>query len=197
MLMTEVRGERPNRFRQKATASQLTTYHDQRYEVWWILTYAATFRWSGISIMDPSINSSDCWWFNGVQDIFLARFRPSKPVKLCLKTTANLTMAAHHVHPLWTHSTYLLISTSSRITHYVTIVSNYPFEQWLHCTQMAWTVTWSQSNRAPLDVMEREVHIMDVQQTTLHQLYDAVMPQTVKVVNLKLNLKGILNKVSN
>lgn len=43
--------------------------------------------------------------------------------------------------------------------------------------------------------MEREVHIMDVQQTTLHHLYDAVMPQTVKVVNL--NLKGILNKVSN
>lgn len=77
MLMTEVRGERPNRFRQKATASQLTTYHDQRYEVWWILTYAATFRWSGISIMDPSINSSDCWWFNGVQDIFLAHFRPT------------------------------------------------------------------------------------------------------------------------
>lgn len=38
---------------------------------------------------------------------------------------------------------------------------------------------------------------MDVQQTTLHQLYDAVMPQTVKVVNLNLNLKGILNKVSN
>lgn len=122
---------------------------------------------------------------------------PLAPVKLCLKTTANLMMVAHHVHPLWTHSTYLLISTSSRITHYVTIVSNYPFEQWLHCTQMAWTVTWSQSNRAPLDVMEREVHIMDVQQTTLHQLYDAVMPQTVKVVNLKLNLKGILNKVSN
>lgn len=36
---------------------------------------------------------------------------------------------------------------------------------------------------------------MDVQQTALHQLCDAVMPQTVKVVNL--NLKGILNKVSN
>lgn len=33
LLMTEVKGEWPNRFKQKATASQLTTYHDQRYEV--------------------------------------------------------------------------------------------------------------------------------------------------------------------
>ncbi len=40
---------------------------------------------------------------------------------------------------------------------------------------MASTVTRSQSNRALWDVVEREIHIMDVQPTNLQQPCDAIM----------------------
>ncbi len=54
--------------------------------------------------------------------------------------------------PLWLQCTHLLMTTSSRIMHHV---SNHLWLvswtwQWVHFTQMASTVTRSQSNRAPL-----------------------------------------------
>ncbi len=46
---------------------------------------------------------------------------------------------------------------------------------------MASTVTRSQSNRAPLDVVEREICIMDVEPTNLQQLHDAIMSVWTKI----------------
>jgi len=40
---------------------------------------------------------------------------------------------------------------------------------------MAPTVTRSQPNRAFLDVVERELHVLDVHPTNLHQLQDAIL----------------------
>ncbi len=51
--------------------------------------------------------------------------------------------------------------------------------QWVHFTQMASTVTRSQSNRAPLGC--GEIRIMDVQPTNLQQLRDAIMSIWTKI----------------
>ncbi len=53
--------------------------------------------------------------------------------------------------------------------------------QWVHFTQMASTVTRSQSIEHLWDVVEREIHIMDVQTTNLQQLCDAIMSIWTKI----------------
>lgn len=47
--------------------------------------------------------------------------------------------------------------------------------QWVPCTQMASTITRSQSNGAPLGCGGWEIHTMDVQPTNQQQLCDAVV----------------------
>jgi len=72
-----------------------------------------------------------------------------------------------------------LMASSSRITHHVTkkkssqpvfLIMTMGFS-----TQMAFTVTRSQSNRATLDVVEWEICILDVQLTNLQRPCDVVM----------------------
>ncbi len=65
--------------------------------------------------------------------------------------------------PLWLQCTHLLMATSSRIMHHVTNSNHLRLVswtwQWVHVTQMASTVTRSQSNRAPLGCGEtRDSH---------------------------------------
>ncbi len=53
--------------------------------------------------------------------------------------------------------------------------------QWVNFTQMASTVTRSQSIEHHWDVVEREIHIMDLQPTNLQQLRDAIMSTWTKI----------------
>ncbi len=79
---------------------------------------------------------------------------PLAPIEDRLKAIAYLSIVADHVHPFMTTVYHLLMATSSRIMHmsqssnHLTLVSW--TWQWVHFTQMASTVTRSQSNRAPL-----------------------------------------------
>ncbi len=77
---------------------------------------------------------------------------PLVPIEHRLNTTAYLSIVAGHVHPFMTTVYPSSDATSSRIMHHV---SNHLWLvswtwQWVHFTQMASTVTRSQSNRAPL-----------------------------------------------
>ncbi len=64
---------------------------------------------------------------------------------------------------LWLQCTHLLMTTSSRIMHHVTKLKSsqtgFWTWQWVHFTQMASTVTRSQSNRDLWDVVERKILI--------------------------------------
>ncbi len=79
---------------------------------------------------------------------------PLAPIEDRLKAIAYLSIVADHVHPFMTTVYHLLMATSSRIMHmsqtsnHLTLVSW--TWQWVHFTQMASTVTRSQSNSAPL-----------------------------------------------
>ncbi len=81
---------------------------------------------------------------------------PLVPIEHCLNSTAYLSIVADHV-PLWLQCSHLLMATSSKIMHHVTKLKSSQTGflmtmtwQWVHFTQMASTVTRSQSNRAPL-----------------------------------------------
>ncbi len=79
---------------------------------------------------------------------------PLVPIEHRLNTTAYLSIVADHVHPFLTTVTHLLMATSSRIMHRVTKLKSsqtgFLNMTRVHFTQMAFTVTRSQSNRAPL-----------------------------------------------
>ncbi len=74
------------------------------------------------------------------------------PIEHRLNTTAYLSIVADDVHPFMTTVYHLLMATSSRImsqsSNHLRLVSW--TWQWVHFSQMASTVTRSQSNRAPL-----------------------------------------------
>ncbi len=78
---------------------------------------------------------------------------PLVPIEHRLHATAYLSIVADHVHPFMTTVYPSSDTTSSRITmlqssNHLRLVSW--TWQWVHFTQMASTVTRSQSNRAPL-----------------------------------------------
>ncbi len=79
---------------------------------------------------------------------------PLVPIEHRLNTTANLSIVAHHVHPFMITVYPSSDATSSRIMHHVTKLKSsqtgFLNMKWVHFTQMASTVTRSQSNRAPL-----------------------------------------------
>ncbi len=80
-------------------------------------------------------------------------FGPLVPIEHRLNATAFLSIVADHVIPLWLQCTNLLMyfqqdNASSQSSNHLGLVSW--TWQWDHFTQMASTVTRSQSNRAPL-----------------------------------------------
>lgn len=84
--------------------------------------------------------------------------------------------------PLLTKQHRLTSPTVCSLFHSYSLVSqitwtNFLNRKWVHCTQMASTFTRSQCNRVLWNVVEQEVHIMDVQLANLQQLYDVIMSQ--------------------
>ncbi len=96
--------------------------------------------------------------------------------------------------PLWLQCTHLLMDASSSIMHHVTnhlrLVSW--TWQWVHFTQMASTVTRSQSNTAPLGCGGTGDLHHGCAAENLQQLHDAIMsiwPKTLRnVSNTLFNL---------
>ncbi len=79
---------------------------------------------------------------------------PLVPIEHRLNATAYLSIVADHVHPFMTTVYHLLMATSSSIMHMSQSSNHLRLVswtwQWVNFTQMASTVTRSQSNRAPL-----------------------------------------------
>ncbi len=79
---------------------------------------------------------------------------PLVPIEHRLNATTYLIIVADHVHPFMTTVFPSSDATSSRIMHHITKLKYSQTGswtwQWVHFTQMASTVTRSQSNRAPL-----------------------------------------------
>ncbi len=106
--------------------------------------------------MLPCLNSSGwCWWCNAVGDIFFAHFGPLSTNWASFKCLSLPeycfwpwpSLYDYNVPIFW----WLLsarLCTMSQSSNHLRLVSW--TWQWVHYTQMASTVTRSQSNRAPL-----------------------------------------------
>ncbi len=107
------------------------------------------------------------------------------PIEHRLNATAYLSIVADHVHPFMTTVSHLLMTTSSRIMHRhkAQIISDWFLE---HDNEFTLLKCPPQSpDLNPIehlwDVVEREIHIMDVQPTNLQQLRDALMSIWTKI----------------
>ncbi len=101
----------------------------------------------------PCLNGSGWWWCNSVGDIFLTHFGPLSINWAPFKTPTWVLLLTMSI-PLWLQCTHLLMyfqqdnAQLSQSSNQLRLVSW--TWQWVHFTQMASTVTRSQSNRAPL-----------------------------------------------
>ncbi len=105
---------------------------------------------------------------------------PLVPIKHRLNTTAYLSIVADHVHPFITTvypSSDGFFQQDNAPCHKVQIISDWFLEHNNEFTLLKWPPQSSDLN--PIehlwDVVEREIHIMDVQPTNLQQLRDAIM----------------------
>ncbi len=102
-----------------------------------------------------------------------------------LNATAYLSIVADHVHPFMTTVYPSSDATSSRIMHRhkAQIISDWFLEHDNEFTLLKWPPQSPDLN--PIehlwDVVEREIHIMDVQTTNLQQLCDAIMSIWTKI----------------
>ncbi len=90
---------------------------------------------------------------DGVGDIFLAHFGPLVLIEHRLNATAYMSIVADHVHPFMTtvyQSSDVYFQQDNAPCHKAQIISDWFLEHDNEFTQMASTVTRSQSNRAPL-----------------------------------------------
>ncbi len=106
---------------------------------------------------------------------------PLVPNECRLNVTVYLSIVADHVYPFMTtvypsSDGYFQQDNAPchKISNHLRLVSW--TWQWVHFTQMASTVTRSQSN-----VVEREIRIIDVLLTNLQQLRDATMSIWTKI----------------
>ncbi len=96
------------------------------------------------------------------------------PIDHRLNTTVYLSIVADHVHPFMTTVYHLLMyfQQDNAPCHKDQIISDWFLEHDNEFTLLKWT---PQSPEQLWDVVEREIHIMDVQPTNLQQLRDAIM----------------------
>ncbi len=145
-------------------------------------------------IILPCLNGSGwLWWCNGLGDIFLAHL---VPIEHRLNATVYLNIVADHVHPFMSTVYHLLMyfQQDNAPCHKAQIISDWFLE---HDNEFTLLKCPPQSpDLNPIehlwDVVEREIHIMDVQPTNLQQLCDAIMtiwPKSLRnVSNTLLNL---------
>ncbi len=106
---------------------------------------------------------------------------PLVPIEHRLNTTAYLSIVADHVHPFMTTSSDDFQQDNTR--HKAQIISDWFLEHDNEFTLLKWPPQSPDLN--PIehlwDVVEREIHIMDVQPTNLQQLCDAIVSIWTKI----------------
>ncbi len=137
----------------------------------------------------PCLSSSGWWWWwwwcNGVGIFSWHTLGLLVPIDHRLNSTAYLSIVADHVHPFMTTVYSSSDATSSRIMHRhkAQIISDWFLEHDDEFTLLKWPSQSPDLN--PIenlwDVVEREIHIMDVQPTNLQQLRDAIMSIWTKI----------------
>ncbi len=170
-------------------------------ESWFLLQHSDVGSEFGVKNMKawiilPCLNGSGWWWCNGVGDIFWHTLGPLVPIKHRLNATVYLSIVADHVHPFMTTVYHLLMyfQQDNAPCHKAQIISDWFLEHDNEFTLLKWPPQSPDLN--PIehlwDVVEREIHIMDVQTTNLQQLCDALMtiwPTSLRnVSNTSLNL---------
>ncbi len=116
---------------------------------------------------------------------------PLVPIEHHLNTTVYLSIVADHVHPFITTVYHLLMyfQQDNASCHKAQIISDWFLEHDNEFTLLKWPPQSPDLN--PIehlwDVVEREIHIMDVQMTNLQQLCDAIMTIWTKISNTLLN----------
>ncbi len=142
--------------------------------------------WKHGSIL-PCLNSSGWWWW-GVMGWGIFSWHtlgPLGPIQHCLNTTAYLSIVAAMSIPLWLQCTHLLMyfQQDNAACHKAQIISDWFLEHDNEFTLLKWPPQSPDLN--PIehlwDVVEREIHIMDVQPTNLQQLCDAIMSIWTKI----------------
>ncbi len=111
---------------------------------------------------------------------------PLVPTEHCLNPTAYLSFVADHVHPFTTTeypSSDVYVQQDNAPCPKAQIISDWFLEHDNEFTLFKWPPQSPDLN--PIehlwDVVEREIHIMDVQPTNLQQLRDAIMPIWTKI----------------
>ncbi len=107
---------------------------------------------------------------------------PLVPIEHCLNATAYLSIVADHVHPFMT--TVYPSSDGYRMHHVTKLKSSQT-----GFLNMTMSSLYSNGLQSPdinpiehlWDVVEREIRIMDVQPTNLHQLCDAIRSIWTKI----------------
>ncbi len=102
------------------------------------------------------------------------------PIEHCLNATAYLSIVADRVHPFMTTvytSSDGYFQQNNAPCHKAQIISDWFLEHDNEFTLLKWPP--QSPDLSPIehlwDVVEREIHIMDVQPTNLQQLRDAIM----------------------
>ncbi len=122
---------------------------------------------------------------------------PLVPIEHRLNATAYLSIVAYHVHPFMTTvytSSDGYFQQDNAPCHKAQIISDWFLEHDNEFTLLKWPPQSPDLNpREHLwDVVEREIHIMDVQPTNLQQLRDAIISIWTKIseewFNTLLNL---------
>ncbi len=130
----------------------------------------------------PCLNGSDWWRCNGVGDIFLAHFGPLSTNWASFKHHSLPEYCCSMSIPLWLQCTNILMATSSRIMHHVTKLKSSQ-TGFLNMTMSSLCSNGLHSHQIWIlwDVVEQEIHIMNVQLSNLLQLCDDIMSMWTKI----------------